>query len=235
MTTKNKTTTGNEIATTNGQPPEKAVDGVAVPEDETGEAVPDFGGDAGAEANWHHGQVTKHLVGVEASARGALVHAWHAGRALAKIKSGLTHGQWEPWVAQHFDGSMRTAQAYMRVERKTQRVADLPKGVPLRGYLGEIAGAKSGSKSKSGARSKTGSKSKAANPPKGGPGWFERLGTVGDLLRDARNELDALEKAIGSREPSADFCRQARGYADAAVAISEGLGRIGGEPPDGED
>ena len=61
-----------------------------------------------------------------------LEHALAAGRLLAEAKSQLPHGAWSRWLADNFEGSERTAQAYMRVatrwpeiEAKAQRVADL--------------------------------------------------------------------------------------------------------------
>src|SRR5438477_89153 len=44
-----------------------------------------------------------------------LEHAIAAGRALIAAHAQVDHGEWLKWLAQHFDGSERTAQAYVRV------------------------------------------------------------------------------------------------------------------------
>jgi hypothetical protein len=69
----------------------------------------------------------------EAAFRSGLEHALKAGELLLEAKDGVPHGSWEAWLADNFEGSLRTAQIYMRVARarkqfedpKTQRVADL--------------------------------------------------------------------------------------------------------------
>lgn len=69
----------------------------------------------------------------EEAFRSTLEHALRAGELLIEAKDGVPHGSWEAWLADNFEGSLRTAQAYMRVARarkqfedpKTQRVADL--------------------------------------------------------------------------------------------------------------
>jgi hypothetical protein len=47
----------------------------------------------------------------------AVAAAIEAGNDLAVVKRRLTHGQWIPWVAENFDGSLRTAQVYVQVAR----------------------------------------------------------------------------------------------------------------------
>lgn len=61
----------------------------------------------------------------------ALVHAINCGRMLAAVKSDLQHGEWLPWVEEHFDGSERTARVYMQLAdspelQDRQSAADLP-------------------------------------------------------------------------------------------------------------
>lgn len=76
--------------------------------------------------------------------RKGLAHAVRAGELLVEAKAQVKHGQWEQWVAQNFEGSARTAQAYMKVAReiptldgaKAQRVALLS----FRGALKELSG-----------------------------------------------------------------------------------------------
>jgi len=61
-----------------------------------------------------------------------LQHARHAGELLLQAKGLCDHGQWLPWLLKNFDGSARTARAYMlvverwpQIEAKWQRVANL--------------------------------------------------------------------------------------------------------------
>ena len=64
----------------------------------------------------------------------ATQHAIKCGALLAEAKSGLSHGQWLPWLKENCELSERTTQAYMRLARRydelggeeAQRVADLP-------------------------------------------------------------------------------------------------------------
>ena len=65
-------------------------------------------------------------------ATAAIQHARRAGELLLEAKAALQHGDWSAWIDQHFDGSERTAQRYMRLSRhwheleaKAPRVADL--------------------------------------------------------------------------------------------------------------
>jgi hypothetical protein len=69
----------------------------------------------------------------ETAFRSGVEHALKAGELLLEAKDSVPHGSWGAWLADNFEGSARTAQAYMRVARarkqfedpKTQRVADL--------------------------------------------------------------------------------------------------------------
>jgi len=75
----------------------------------------------------------------ESAMRSGLEHALAAGQLLTEAKAQCQHGDWGQWLADNFEGSERTAQAYMRVARrwpelesKAQRVADLTFGRALR-------------------------------------------------------------------------------------------------------
>lgn len=68
----------------------------------------------------------------EAAARSALGHALAAGKLLMEAKAAVNHGEWSAWLADHFEGSERTARAYMRLAKhwrtinaKRQSTADL--------------------------------------------------------------------------------------------------------------
>jgi len=98
----------------------------------------------------------------EAALKSGLAHAAKAGVLLIEAKSHTKHGEWERWLAENFEGSVRTAQAYMRVAGKlsnleganAQRVAHLS----LRSALKELA--ESSQEGRRGARS-----SREANRP----------------------------------------------------------------------
>jgi hypothetical protein len=66
----------------------------------------------------------------EATMNAGLQHALEAGRLLLEAKRQCQHGTWLPWLKKNFQGSKRTAQAYLRLhreypqlKRKAQRVA----------------------------------------------------------------------------------------------------------------
>ena len=78
-------------------------------------------------------QINREHQEAEAAATRSLQHVRRAGELLTQVKAQVGHGGWGPWLEQHFEGSARTAQTYMRIasrfeelESKTQRVADLP-------------------------------------------------------------------------------------------------------------
>lgn len=66
-----------------------------------------------------------------------LQHAIAAGEALMAAKAQLPHGQWLPWLVANFEGSERTAQAYMRVAANPQTSADFDS---IQKALGAVAG-----------------------------------------------------------------------------------------------
>lgn len=78
----------------------------------------------------------------EEALRSGLAHALRAGELLEEAKRHVNHGEWGAWLAENFEGSERTAQAYMKVRRglpkleseNPQRVADLS----FRGALKEL-------------------------------------------------------------------------------------------------
>lgn len=61
-------------------------------------------------------------------------HATAAGAMLLDVKAQLPHGEWLRWLAVNFEGSMRTAQTYMRIagDPKAQRTAHLGVRAALR-------------------------------------------------------------------------------------------------------
>jgi len=98
------------------------------------------------EINLHHRQA-------ESAIQSGLEHAHEAGRLLIEAKSQCEHGQWGPWLEANFEGSKRTARAYMQVvkrwpeiEAKRQTSADLSIDGALRllaspkAEIGEVVG-----------------------------------------------------------------------------------------------
>ncbi len=69
----------------------------------------------------------------EEALKTGLRHAMAAGELLLEAKGRVKHGDWGAWTRDNFEGSTRTAQAYMKVARElpsledaeAQRVADL--------------------------------------------------------------------------------------------------------------
>jgi Protein of unknown function (DUF3102) len=58
----------------------------------------------------------------EGAVDAALEHAMNAGDLLIEAKGNAPHGTWQGWLADHFDGSETTAQAYMRVASRRSEV-----------------------------------------------------------------------------------------------------------------
>ena len=60
----------------------------------------------------------------EQHAMQAVNHAMEAGRLLIEAKALCSHGKWLSWLADNFEGSARTAQAYMRLYEKRDALAN---------------------------------------------------------------------------------------------------------------
>ena len=58
----------------------------------------------------------------EAALRDGLRHALEAGRLLLEARDAVAHGEWLPWLETNFDGSARTARAYMLVATRLPRL-----------------------------------------------------------------------------------------------------------------
>lgn len=59
------------------------------------------------------------------AARSAVGHAIAAGESLIEVKYSLDHGDFVAWIRDNFEGSVRTAQAYMRCAMKKDEVLRL--------------------------------------------------------------------------------------------------------------
>jgi len=79
-------------------------------------------------------EINREHAAAQSSLRAGLEHAQAAGVLLLEARGLCPYGTWLPWLREHFVGSERTAQAYMRVAREwdrltegnPQHVADLP-------------------------------------------------------------------------------------------------------------
>lgn len=69
----------------------------------------------------------------------ALRHAITAGELLTEAKASVSHGSWGSWLAENFEGSERTAQAYMKVYRRRDEIRNGAADSSLRGALKELA------------------------------------------------------------------------------------------------
>lgn len=63
----------------------------------------------------HHDLATQH-------ATTALEHDRQCGALLGEAKTAIGHGHWSTWLQQNFTGSERTAQRYMRLNRKWSEI-----------------------------------------------------------------------------------------------------------------
>lgn len=70
-------------------------------------------------------------------------HAIRAGEMLTQAKGQLPHGEWLPWLEEHFSGNRQTAAGYMRVSANVQRVIHLEEP-SLRKALAAVSGGNDG-------------------------------------------------------------------------------------------
>jgi hypothetical protein len=75
----------------------------------------------------------------ERAAADAVAHAVECGRLLAEVKGQLRHGEFTPWLEQHFDASVRTAQTYMQLAAAPEQDAQRVAGMSLRQARDSIA------------------------------------------------------------------------------------------------
>jgi hypothetical protein len=72
----------------------------------------------------------------------ALSHAINAGELLTEAKAGVPHGSWGAWLADNFEGSERTAQAYMKLYRRRDEIRNGAADLSLRGALKALSAPK---------------------------------------------------------------------------------------------
>ncbi len=140
--------------------------------------------------------------------RSGLQHAVNAGGLLTEAKERVNHGEWGSWLADNFEGSARTAQAYMKVSRgvpalgaaKAQRVA----GLSFRGALAELSAPLEA----------------AANHRALGTGeneWY----TPPDVLEDVRALLGGIELDPASSEVAQDYVKAGRFFSQEDNALTQ--------------
>lgn len=93
------------------------------------------------------GRINEYHREVEEALKAGLSRAMEAGELLIEAKAQVDHGEWGAWLSENFEGSERSAQAYMKVARnretletKSAAVADLT----FRGALKELTVPKAG-------------------------------------------------------------------------------------------
>jgi len=127
----------------------------------------------------------------EGAVNAALEHAMNAGDLLLEAKGSAPHGTWQGWLEDHFDGSVRTAQAYMRVASRR----------------GEVEAAKT----QSSAPLSLDGALKALSAPKDAP-QPEHPSTLEEMEARAEEGLsEARAAALGIAE-NLDAIRRGRGY-----------------------
>jgi hypothetical protein len=80
-------------------------------------------------------EIRRHHEAVAAAARTAMEHALAAGALLTEVKTALSHGTFEAWVAENCNFSARTARRYMQLDAHR---GTLPAGAGVRAALEQI-------------------------------------------------------------------------------------------------
>ena len=69
----------------------------------------------------------------------ALEHAINAGEGLTQMKARTSYGMWGAWLRENFEGSERTAQAYMRLHRRREEIRNGAADLSIRGALSSLS------------------------------------------------------------------------------------------------
>jgi hypothetical protein len=163
---------------------------------------------------------------VVGAARQSVAHALQAGQALLEAKRICLKGAWTVWLAGNFNGSLRTAQGYMRLATHWNQVGGDPQRVADLNYR-EVTRLLTGL-SRSDGRINHGRRSNgrhvaapeaAAQAESACPVPSDRFAAVGELLRQAIGEL---RRIIESSVRHAPFARHVLGPLER---ICDGLAR----------
>lgn len=154
----------------------------------------------------------------EAALRNGLAHALKAGEMLVEAKSHTRHGEWGSWLADNFDGSERTAQAYLRLAlnwgelENRNGVADLS----FRGAMKELASSVGGGVSNHRALG-TGENE-----------WY----TPADVIEDVRSVLGAIQLDPASSHKAQKVVAAEHYFTAEDDALSRGwFGKVFLNPP----
>lgn len=78
-----------------------------------------------AEVRHHQTHLAEHINAYHAAAQKhpeKLIDALAAGTLLLEAKETCRHGEWLGWLELHFSGDRRTAQRYMQISRRWQKI-----------------------------------------------------------------------------------------------------------------
>ena len=139
-------------------------------------------------------ELGKQHAACEAALSSAVEHAIRAGKLLVEAKDLLAHGEWLPWLAEHFAGSERSARGYMQLAREADRrpVADLG----VRAALAAIAAPRGDDAPEAPAEEGEEAEVVDAEPVPEPPSIF-------DMLRDAV-DFEAIEEEVREEEERRD-------------------------------
>ncbi len=80
-------------------------------------------------------EIRRHAEQAEADYMSAVAHAIRAGELLSEAKSQVGHGEWLPWLAEHFARTPQTAASYMRM---ADRRDEIENASSIRGALVQL-------------------------------------------------------------------------------------------------
>lgn len=133
------------------------------------------------------GEINHYHAKCEEAVGQAVAYAKEAGDRLLRVKEGLGHGQWLPWLEENFGGTPRTAQAYMRIAENWGELEQIRSGashLSIRGALNELT-----------------APSEAADAPAGGPPFRStyRLDGAGDWIVEHHYTIEEYAAYYGYR------------------------------------